>query len=206
MRGYTRELSLFLNETYRQKGVAVMAGEGAIGLEARGDRFALKIRNLQAGSEQEIVVDGVVAGIGTQPNVELAQAAGLAIENGIVVDELLRTSHPDIYAAGDVAAFTNPALGKRMRVEHEDNANTMGRQAGRAMAGAGENRIRTCRTFTPTFSSWAMKQSANWMRGTRLWQIGWNRSARVWSIICSQGGCAACSCGMSGIRWKRRGS
>jgi 3-phenylpropionate/trans-cinnamate dioxygenase ferredoxin reductase component len=59
----------------------------------------------------------------------------LRISNGIVVDSLLRTSHRDIYAAGDVAAFHNPALGKRIRVEHEDNANTMGRCAGRNMAG-----------------------------------------------------------------------
>jgi NADPH-dependent 2,4-dienoyl-CoA reductase/sulfur reductase-like enzyme len=67
--------------------------------------------------------------------VELAQAAGLAVDNGIVVDAYLRTSHPDIYAAGDVAAFPQPALGKRLRVEHEDNANSMGGLAGRNMAG-----------------------------------------------------------------------
>jgi 3-phenylpropionate/trans-cinnamate dioxygenase ferredoxin reductase subunit len=52
-----------------------------------------------------------------------------------VVDELLRTSNPDIYAAGDVANFYSPALDKRMRVEHEDNANVMGEMAGRNMAG-----------------------------------------------------------------------
>jgi len=55
-----------------------------------------------------------------------------------VVDEFLRTSHPDIHAAGDVAAFYNPALGKRIRVEHEDNANSMGQLAGRNMAGKSE--------------------------------------------------------------------
>jgi 3-phenylpropionate/trans-cinnamate dioxygenase ferredoxin reductase component len=55
-----------------------------------------------------------------------------------VVDEFLRTNHPDIYAAGDVTAFYNPLLGKRIRVEHEDNANTMGRLAGRNMAGESE--------------------------------------------------------------------
>lgn len=74
-------------------------------------------------------------GLGIEPNIELAQASGLAVDNGIVVDAYLRTSHPAIYAAGDVAAFEQTALGKRMRVEHEDNANSMGRHAGRNMAG-----------------------------------------------------------------------
>jgi len=67
----------------------------------------------------------------------LAEQAGLRVENGIVVDELLRTSVPEIFAAGDVANFFNPALGMRMRVEHEDNATTMGAAAGKAMAGQG---------------------------------------------------------------------
>jgi 3-phenylpropionate/trans-cinnamate dioxygenase ferredoxin reductase subunit len=80
-------------------------------------------------------VDGVIAGIGIRPNVQLAEAAGIAVDNGIIVDEALRTSHPHIFAAGDVAAFHNPALNMRMRVEHEDNANTMGKLAGEAMAG-----------------------------------------------------------------------
>jgi 3-phenylpropionate/trans-cinnamate dioxygenase ferredoxin reductase component len=79
--------------------------------------------------------DGVVAGIGIAPNVELAQQAGLQVDNGIIVDAALRSSDPNIYAAGDVAAFHNSALGRRLRVEHEDNALTMGRLAGQAMAG-----------------------------------------------------------------------
>jgi 3-phenylpropionate/trans-cinnamate dioxygenase ferredoxin reductase subunit len=124
------DLAHFLNDFYRQKGVEVLAGELISGLEARGDRLALKTK-----SEGEILVDGVVAGIGIQPNIELARAAGLAVENGIVVDDFLCTGHRDIYAAGDVAAFYNPALEARLRVEHEDNANTMGQMAGRNMAG-----------------------------------------------------------------------
>src|SRR5207302_14284 len=65
----------------------------------------------------------------------LRPEAGLRVDNGVVVDEFCRTSHPDVYAAGDVANFANPALGTRLRVEHEDNANTMGRTAGLNMAG-----------------------------------------------------------------------
>src|SRR5205814_10698378 len=76
-----------------------------------------------------------LAGLGIVPGVELAEQAGLRVDNGIVVDEACRTSQIDIYAAGDVANFTNPALRARLRVEHEDNANTMGRTAGLNMAG-----------------------------------------------------------------------
>jgi NADPH-dependent 2,4-dienoyl-CoA reductase/sulfur reductase-like enzyme len=127
------DLSAFLNEYYQQHNIQVLPGETAMGLERRDAKIVLKLE-----SGRELLVDGVVAGIGIEPNTSLAQAAGLRVDNGIVVDSLLRTNHPDIYAAGDVANFANPALGKRLRVEHEDNANTMGKVAGRNLAGAQE--------------------------------------------------------------------
>jgi 3-phenylpropionate/trans-cinnamate dioxygenase ferredoxin reductase subunit len=130
---FPRPLAQFVSDFYRQKGVEVLAGEEIIGLETRGNQRVLK-----TSAHREIEVDGVVAGVGIEPNVELAQSAGLEVENGIIVDEFLRTKHPDIYAAGDVTAFYNPALGKRIRVEHEDNANAMGQLAGRNMAGKSE--------------------------------------------------------------------
>jgi 3-phenylpropionate/trans-cinnamate dioxygenase ferredoxin reductase component len=127
---YGSELSAFLNDYYRQHGVEVLPGETADGLVRRDERLVLRTKQ-----GRELLVDGVVAGIGIEPNNGLARQAGLKVDNGIVVDTLLRTSHPDIYAAGDVANFHNRALDKRMRVEHEDNANTMGRYAGRNMVG-----------------------------------------------------------------------
>ena len=130
---FPRALAEFVSNFYRNKGVELLAGEKIIGLEARGNERVLK-----TSTDRETVADCVVAGVGIEPNVELAQSVGLKMENGIVVDEFLRTSHPDIHAAGDVAAFYNPALGKRIRVEHEDNANSMGRLAGRNMAGKSE--------------------------------------------------------------------
>ena len=132
-RVFPHDLSQFVSGFYQQKGVEILAGERLSGLETRDGQLVLK-----TSSSREILVDGVVAGIGIEPNVELACAASLTVENGVVVDEFLRTSHLDIYAAGDVAAFYNPALGKRLRVEHEDNANTMGQLAGRNMAGQSE--------------------------------------------------------------------
>ena len=131
-RVFPEDLARFVSEYYRQKGVEVLAGASVVGFESRGDQAAVRVRS---EGEREIEADGVVAGLGIRPNVELAEAAGLAFENGIAVDEFCRTSNPDVYAAGDVASFLNPALGRRIRVEHEDNANTMGRFAGRAMAG-----------------------------------------------------------------------
>jgi NADPH-dependent 2,4-dienoyl-CoA reductase/sulfur reductase-like enzyme len=134
-RMFPPDLVQFLNDFYRQKGVEVLPGHVVTGLEPREGRTVLKVRNERDRSERELAADGVVAGIGIQPNVELAQATGPEVDNGIRVDASLGTSDPDIYAAGDVANFYNPDLDRRLRVEHEDNANTMGRLAGQAMAG-----------------------------------------------------------------------
>lgn len=127
------ELSQFVSAYYRQKGVEIIAGETLTNASLEDGKTVLL-----TSSDRRIVVDGAVAGIGGQPNVELAASAGLEVENGIVVDELLRTSRPDIYAAGDAASYNSEVLEQRRRVEHEDNANAMGRQAGRNMAGKSE--------------------------------------------------------------------
>jgi len=131
-RVFPADLSRFLVDYYREQGVDVRTGEGLADLQQRAGTVTVRTTH-----GKEIPVDVVVAGLGIQPNVQLAEQAGLRVENGIVVDELLRNSAPDILAAGDVANFFNPALGTRMRVEHEDNANTMGAAAGRSMAGNG---------------------------------------------------------------------
>ncbi len=127
---YPIDLARFLNDYYRQKGIKVMPGSAIISVEKKSTGMLVKTQ-----SHGEFPVDAVVAGAGVVPNVELGQSAGLNVDNGIVVDEFLRTSAPDIYAAGDVANFPSQVLGKRLRVEHEDNANTMGERAGQTMAG-----------------------------------------------------------------------
>jgi 3-phenylpropionate/trans-cinnamate dioxygenase ferredoxin reductase subunit len=132
-RVYPPELSQYLNDFYRGKGVQVLTGVNVKDLQKSKDSYLLI-----TDKGQKVSVDGVLAGIGILPNVELARSAGLKIGNGIIVDEMLRTNYPDIFAAGDVAEFNQLVLGKRLRVEHEDNANMMGKQAGRNMAGAGE--------------------------------------------------------------------
>jgi len=127
---YPRDLSQFINQFYKQKGVEVFSGQKIIGLDKKGNQYSVKTAH-----QKDIITDGIVAGIGSLPNFELAKAANLEISDGILVNAFLQTSNQDVYAAGDVAAFFNPSLEKRIRVEHEDNANIMGSTAGRNMAG-----------------------------------------------------------------------
>jgi 3-phenylpropionate/trans-cinnamate dioxygenase ferredoxin reductase subunit len=126
-------LAGFVSDYFRDRGVDVRGGHGVEGVARDGDGWTVRL-----GSGEDLRADGVVVGIGIVPEAGLARQAGLEVGDGIVVDAHLRTSDPDVYAAGDVAAFPHPALRRRLRVEHEDAANTMGRQAGRNMAGADE--------------------------------------------------------------------
>ena len=127
---FPADLAHFLVRYYREQGVEVLPGQKVTKVSADGSGVLLET---ESGLRR--TVDAVVAGLGIEPNTELGAAAGLEVDDGLVVDEHLRTSHPDVFAAGDVARFVAPALGERVRVEHEDNALTMGRAAGRAMAG-----------------------------------------------------------------------
>jgi 3-phenylpropionate/trans-cinnamate dioxygenase ferredoxin reductase subunit len=133
---FPRDLSLFLNGYFAEKGVEVRAGERAAGLDREERRLVLHTE-APDGVAHHVPVDGVVAGLGIQPNVELARVAGLEVGDGVIVDEQLRTSHESVWAAGDVALFPSAALGVRVRVEHEDNALAQGSIAGQNMAGAG---------------------------------------------------------------------
>ena len=128
---FPADLSAFLNDYYRQKGVEVLAETAVTNIT--GSRTDLVVA-LDDG--RSLQVHGVVAGIGVTPNTALAEAAGLDVDNGILVNEKLQTSDPHIYAAGDVANYPDVLLDTRRRVEHEDAANSMGKTAGQAMAGA----------------------------------------------------------------------
>lgn len=117
--------------------------------EARGVTFhtGAAVRELQGdgGVEKAVLDDGselpcgmVVVGVGIVPNQELASDAGLAVDDGILVDEFGETSHGHVYAAGDVARFPDPVFGDRARVEHWDHAKVHGRRVGRNLAGERE--------------------------------------------------------------------
>ena len=121
-------LSAFVTGYYRERGVEVLTRET---VQAAGES------SVTIGSGRTLEADVVVAGLGIEPAVELADAAGLLTDNGIVVDELGRAEGRDeVFAAGDVASFPIAALGRRFRVEHEDHAKSHGRAVGANMAGA----------------------------------------------------------------------
>lgn len=109
-------------------------------------RFGETVDHFEGGERVEAVVtksglrlecDFAVVGVGVQPNVEIAEGSGLAVDNGIVVDATLATNAPGVWAAGDVARHDHPVFGS-VRVEHFDNALKMGPAAARNMLGAGK--------------------------------------------------------------------
>jgi NADPH-dependent 2,4-dienoyl-CoA reductase/sulfur reductase-like enzyme len=125
---FPESLSTWVADYYREKGVEVLAGEMVSSVSGT---------QVQTQSGRTIEADAVVAGLGVVANTELAEAAGLEVSDGIVVDEYGRVpGHDDVFAAGDVARFPVAALGTSLRIEHEDHANSHGHAVGANMAGA----------------------------------------------------------------------
>ena len=197
---YPEDLSRHLVSYYREKGVTVRLGEEAGRIETSGGRY-----RVHAGHGDLLEVDAVVAGLGIEPDVSLARAAGLTVKDGIEVDPQLRSSRPDIYAAGDVASFQNPALGKRIRVEHEDNANTMGAFAGRNMAGAGARYDHLPFFYSDLFD--LGYEAVGDLDARHETYADWKEQVPGRRRVLPRGwaGARACCCGTRGGRWMRRG-
>ncbi|HEX6487008.1 MAG TPA: FAD-dependent oxidoreductase [Nocardioidaceae bacterium] len=118
---------------HRSHGVDLRTSVSVSAVSSEDGRVVVRLRD---GAPLE--ADLLVVGVGVSPNTDLAQAAGLKTDNGVVVDEYLRTSAPDVFAAGDVANAYHPMLGRHLRVEHWDNAIEQGLAAARNMLGEGE--------------------------------------------------------------------
>ena len=131
---FPADLSAFVTDYYREKGVEVLTDTSVTGIERTGG-----VARVTTKEGQTLEADVVVAGLGLEPRTDLAAATGLPVEDGIIVDDRGRVRGcEDVFAAGDVACFPAAALGKMMRVEHEDHAKSHGRLAGINMAGADE--------------------------------------------------------------------
>ena len=129
---FPAELAIRYESLFADAGVHLTRGRRVEKIDPSDERVTL---TLDDGSV--IVADAVVLGLGVAPVTDLAEEAGLVVDDGVHVDETLATSDSAIWAAGDIAAYPDRLLG-RSRVEHVDNAQEMGRAAGRSMAGAGE--------------------------------------------------------------------
>ncbi len=126
-----RELGLPLLDYLREMGVETVSGDVLVRIQESAGMLHAKT---YLGNELETQL--VIVDQGGEPTVELAEAAGLAIDDGIVVDEFGRTSDPHVWAAGDVAEFPYLALGQIMRIEGSDHAHRHGLAVGANMAGA----------------------------------------------------------------------
>jgi NADPH-dependent 2,4-dienoyl-CoA reductase/sulfur reductase-like enzyme len=121
-----REASEAAREQHERAGIRIVCGVGVVGAEGR---------DLVTTSGDRISSDVIVAGIGVHPNIELAQAAGLAVGDGILTDQYGQTSEPLIFAAGDVTCQFHPRAGRHLRLESWQNANHQGESAARGMLG-----------------------------------------------------------------------
>jgi 3-phenylpropionate/trans-cinnamate dioxygenase ferredoxin reductase subunit len=124
------EIGSFYRDVHAQHGVELVLGDGVDAFEGNGS-----VAGVRTSSGRLLECDFAVVGVGVQPRVELAAAAGLEVSNGILVDESLRSSAPNVFAAGDVANAWHPFYGERIRVEHWANAFNQGPAAARAMLG-----------------------------------------------------------------------
>jgi len=124
------EIGTFYRDVHAQHGIELVLGEGVEAFEGEGS-----IARVRTSADRTIECDFAVVGIGVVPRVALAQQAGLELDDGILVDEKLQTSAPNIFAAGDVVRGWHPFYAERIRVEHWANALHQGPAAAQAMLG-----------------------------------------------------------------------
>jgi 3-phenylpropionate/trans-cinnamate dioxygenase ferredoxin reductase subunit len=141
------EAAPIFDELHRSHGVDLRYRATAAALAGRQGT----VTGVMLSDGKWIEADMIIVGVGVAPRTELAAAAGLKIDNGIVVDEHLRTSDPDIFAAGDIAYAYNPRLGRHIRVEHWANARRQGVIAAKAMLGQDEVDVRPSYFFTDQY-------------------------------------------------------
>jgi len=132
------EVAQVFADLHREHDVDLRLGVEVVAVDKDGQRAVVRL-----GGGGTVTADLLVVGIGVTPNIALAEAAGLACDNGVLVDEQLRTSDSDVFAAGDIANAQHPLLGRRVRVEHWDTAIGQGETAAHAMLG-----------HEPTYDRW----------------------------------------------------
>jgi 3-phenylpropionate/trans-cinnamate dioxygenase ferredoxin reductase component len=125
------EVGAIYRDIHADHGTRMLMGTGVEAFEGGS-----AVERVRTSDGRELECDFVVVGVGVEPRTRLAAEAGLALDNGIAVDERLRTSEPAVFAAGDVANAHHPFYGERIRVEHWANALNQGPAAARCMLGS----------------------------------------------------------------------
>jgi 3-phenylpropionate/trans-cinnamate dioxygenase ferredoxin reductase subunit len=132
-RAIGEQMGRLYGDIHREHGVDLRTGAVVEGIEETAGGVVVRL-----GDGEAVEAVAVLVGVGIQPNVELAETAGLEVDNGVLVDEACRTSAPGVFACGDVANHQHPVFGRRIRVEHFDNALKMGTHVARSMMGSAE--------------------------------------------------------------------
>jgi NADPH-dependent 2,4-dienoyl-CoA reductase/sulfur reductase-like enzyme len=140
------EVSDHLVSLYRQRGVEVIQGAQ---IRAFRGRSVLDTVELHTG--EQLGARLAVVGIGVDAAVRLLDGSGVAIGNGVIVNERFETNVPDVYAVGDVACFYDPLYGRQRRIEHWSNADYQGREVGKILAGADGGYDTVSTYFTESF-------------------------------------------------------
>jgi NADPH-dependent 2,4-dienoyl-CoA reductase/sulfur reductase-like enzyme len=141
------ELGGMFADLHRDHGVRLRLGTGVSSFRGTGGQ----VTAVETTTGEELPADLVIVGVGIHPNVQLAESAGLTVDDGILVDAGLRSSVPGIYAAGDVANAYSPPLGRHLRVEHWANAKRGGPVAARSMLGQDVSQDRPPFFFTDQY-------------------------------------------------------
>jgi 3-phenylpropionate/trans-cinnamate dioxygenase ferredoxin reductase component len=152
------EVGQVLGDIHREHGVRLLLEDSVAAFEGGG-----RLESIRTGGGSVIEADFAVVGVGITPEVELLETAGAAVDNGVLVDELCRTSLPGVYAAGDIANHLHPVFG-RLRVEHWNNASNQGRAAALSMMGRG-----TAYDYVHSFWSDQYDQSIEYVGFARTW-------------------------------------
>lgn len=182
-RFFTPEMSRFFERYYEDRGVVIARGEQVVGFS--GEQ---RVTTVETHSGGRLPAGIVVAGVGVVPNVEVVQGSGVETDNGVRVDEYLRTNVPGILAAGDVANYQDVLFHKRRRVEHWDNAVEQGQHAAGALLGDQEPFVHVPYFFSDVFDLsyelWGDTEGADEVvtRGdldTPSFSVWWLRQERV---------------------------
>ncbi|GAA0367591.1 FAD-dependent oxidoreductase [Alkalibacterium iburiense] len=146
---FPEELAREYENTYREHGITLMSGTRAESYSKKGDKLVVQLDN-----GETVEGDMLVLGLGVDPRLSLAEEAGLEVDDGVIADEYLRTSDPNIYAAGDIVSYPDTILG-RTRIEHVDHARQSGTQVGKIMAGSNDPYTHTPYFYSDVFDiSW----------------------------------------------------